>query len=84
MPKSEADDTYTPAHPDAVKDLWLSCMKPAQAHGTLEKQPTRRARTKRERDVARKQNYWLTRRVMGMPAGYDRIKWNHDMKGKQA
>lgn len=77
-------ETSGPADQDAVRDVWLSCMKPAMEHGTLEKQPTRRARTPREREQARTQNYWLTRRVVGMPAGYDRIKWNHDLEGKTA
>jgi hypothetical protein len=77
-------ETSGPADPGAVKELWLECMRAADSHGNLEKQPTRRARTPRERAQARTQNYWLTRRVMGMPAGYDRIKWNHDTGGDAA
>lgn len=73
-----ADVQDTPnAHPDAVKDLWVECMKASQKHGTLEKQQTIRARTPRERDVARKQNHALTRVVVGMPDGYERIRWDH-------
>ena len=78
----EPEEGPGPAHPDAVRDLWLECMKGAEKHGNLEKQKTVLGTSKRGRDIARKQNYFLTRRVYGMPAGYDRIKWNHqDLKG---
>jgi hypothetical protein len=73
-----------PADADAVKDFWLSCAKPAQARGTLEKLPTVKGTSKRGRDVARKQNHYLTRSFHSMPDGYDRIKWDHDLKGKTA
>ncbi len=65
-----------PANPDAVKDFWLSCAKPANERGTLEKLPTVKGVSPRGRDIARKQNYALTRKVFGMPEGYERIKWN--------
>ena len=64
-----------PADPDAARDAWLSMVKPAADLGKLEKIPTRKARTRREKEQARKQNYWLTRSTFGMPEGYERIKW---------
>lgn len=71
-----------PAHPDAVRDLWIECMRGAEKHGNLEKQQTVRGVSKRGRDIARTQNYHLTRRSFGMPEGYACIKWNHqDLKG---
>ena len=79
---SEPEESASISNPDAVKDLWLSCMKPAQEHGTLEKQPTVKGTSKMGRDKARTQNYWLTRKSYGMPENYDCIKWNHDLKGK--
>ncbi len=75
-PVSGEEIASGPAHPDAVKDLWLDCMKAADSHGNLEKQPTRRARTPREREQARVQNYHLTRKSFGMPEGYERIDWS--------
>jgi hypothetical protein len=65
-----------PADPDAVRDFWLSCAKPANEHGALEKLPTVKGVSPRGRDIARKQNHWLTRKVFGMPDGYERINWN--------
>lgn len=66
-----------PADPEAVKDFWLSCAKPADARGALEKLPTVKGVSPRGRDIARKQNHALTRKVFGMPEGYERIRWNH-------
>lgn len=59
------DEDYTPAHPDAVRDLWLSCAKPALSHGTLEKMPTTVAKTPLEIKQKKSQEYWLTRKSFG-------------------
>ncbi len=73
-----------PADPGAVREFWLQTVRPAADRGRLETVPTVKGTSKRGRDVARTQNYHLTRRTFGMPDGYDRIKWNHDLKGKTA
>ena len=69
-----------PADPLKVKDFWLEVVRPAADRGKLDKLPTIKARTTRERDVARTQNYHLTRKSFGMPEAYERIKWNHDRR----
>lgn len=78
------NDQVPNAEPQAARDLWLECMKAADKHGRLEKQPTIRPRTKYEQQVARTQNYWLTRASFGMPHGYDRIQWHHSLEDQTA
>lgn len=70
-------ETSGPADPEAVKDFWLQCARGADSRGHLEMLPTRKASTPREAEQARRQNYALTRRVFGMPDGYDRIQWGN-------
>lgn len=71
-----------PANPDAVKDFWLSVVRPAAAMGKLDKIKAIKPRTTRMRDTARAQNAAITRAVFSgtsserFRAGYDRIQWN--------
>ena len=67
-----------PADPLKVRDFWLEVVRPAADRGKLEKMPTVKGVSKRGRDIARTQNYHLTRKSIGMPEGYERIRWNHD------
>jgi hypothetical protein len=65
-----------PAHPEAVKDFWLSTVRPLADRGALDTIKPIRATTPRLRDVARTQNQALTRRVFGsFGPNYDRINW---------
>lgn len=73
-------NTSQPANQEAVKELWLECAKGAQSRGNLEKLPTRKARTPREVETARKQNAALSRKVFMMPNTdwHDRIFGGND------
>lgn len=80
---SDADMPETgsgPADPLKVRDFWLEVVRPAADRGKLEKVPTVKGVSKRGRDIARTQNYHLTRKSIGMPEGYERIQWNHDRR----
>ena len=65
------------ADPEGVKDFWLQVVKPVAQAGRLDKIPAHTAVTPRGKDIARKQNYELTKRTYGMPKGYDKIKWKN-------
>jgi hypothetical protein len=72
-----SDVVDTPnADPVAVRDFWLQCVQPVARRGALDKIPTRKAVTTRDRDIARTQNYHLTKVSIGMPHGYERIDWS--------
>ena len=81
LPMPSDIDTSGPANPEAVKDFWLSVVRPAAELGKLEKMPTVKGTSPRGRDIARKQNQWLTRKSFSgtasaaFRAGYDRIQW---------
>jgi hypothetical protein len=62
----------------ASKELWLDCMKAASSRGNLEKQPTVKGVSPKGREIAKRQNYFLTRITFGMPEGYDKIRWRHN------
>lgn len=65
-----------PADPLKVKEFWLDTVRPAADLGKLEKVPTKKATTKRERQIADTQNYWLSRKSFGgFGPNYDRIQW---------
>jgi hypothetical protein len=67
------------ADPYAVREAWLSFVKPAMERGKLEKLPTYRARTPREREQARIQSYYLSRKTFGgFGEHYDRIQWRKE------
>ena len=67
-----------PADPMKVKDFWLDVVRPAADLGKLEKIPTVKGTSTRGRDIARKQNHALTRKVIGgFGSNYDLIDWSH-------
>jgi len=71
------DDTYQPPDPDAVRDLWLSCAKPLYQRGAMDKMPHQKATDSRMRDVAKKQDYWVSRTVFMIASDrYDLIDWS--------
>lgn len=76
-----------PADPAKVKEFWKDVVVPAARKdpAKLEKMPTYKATSARGRDIARKQNYEITRRSYGaFHDNYDRISWDHSMRGKTA
>jgi hypothetical protein len=81
MEMANSTDSATCGMADAyaVREAWLSFVKPAMEQGKLDKIPTVRARTPREREQARVQQYYLSRKVFGgFGDNYDRITWgNH-------
>ena len=56
-----------PADSSATRDFWLECVKGADSRGHLDRIPTVKGTSKRGRDIAKKQNYALTRKVYMMP-----------------
>lgn len=65
------------ADPLKVRDFWLDVVRPAADLGKLEKIPTIKARTPKERAQAKTQNYYLTRKTFGgYGDNYDLIDWN--------
>ena len=76
-----------PADPYKVKEFWKDVVVPAARldPAKLEKMPTVKATSARGRDIARKQNYEITRRSYGsFHDNYDRISWDHSMRDKTA
>lgn len=63
---------------DLSREGWLDIVKPVDMAGRLDHIPARKPVTKKDYDIAAKQNYWLSRRSHGMPVGYERIKWKHN------
>lgn len=63
--------------PDPIlcRDEWLRIVQPAERMGRLDHIPAKKPVSKKEHDMAKKQNYWLSRRTFAMPDGYDRIQW---------
>lgn len=59
-----------------TREYWTEIVRSASDRGKLEKIPTTIARTPKERDTARKQNYWLSKKSFGgFHANYERIQW---------
>jgi hypothetical protein len=73
----EGTTTSKPADPQLVKDAWLDIVVPVERAGRLDHIPARKAETLRERDIARTQNYSVTRRTYGFSDSdwYERIRW---------
>jgi hypothetical protein len=74
---------------DLSREGWLDIVKPVDMLGRLDHIPARKPRSKKEKEMARVQNYWLSRRSIGgsndaYRTGYDRIKWNHDTEPNAA
>jgi hypothetical protein len=67
---------------DLSREGWLDIVKPVEMAGRLDKIPARKPVTKKDHDIARKQNYWLSRRSFGMPGSYDCINWGKEHRGK--
>lgn len=64
------------ADPQKMREAWLEFVRPAADRGKLEKIPTRKALTQKDRDTARTQNYWLSKKSFaGWGPNYDRIRW---------
>lgn len=59
------------ADPKVANEAWIDTVRVAEAKGLQTR--TRPARTKRDYDLARRQNVALSRRMYGMPEGYERI-----------
>lgn len=65
------DNPGNPADPRVSNEAWVETVRLAESRGMPVK--TRPAQNKRDHSLAREQNYQLTRRSFGMPAGYERI-----------
>ena len=66
-----------PADPYAQREAWLSFVRPAADCGKLEKLRTHKARTPRERQAAKTQNYYLSRKSYGaFHDNYRLIDWS--------
>jgi hypothetical protein len=66
---------------DLAREGWLSIVKPVELAGRLDHIPARKPVTAKDRETARLQNYWLTRRSIGGSSdvyrtNFERIKWN--------
>lgn len=63
--------------PDPIlcRDEWLRIVQPVERVGRLDHIPAKKPVSKKEQDMAKKQNYWLSRRTFAMPDGYNNIKW---------
>jgi hypothetical protein len=74
-----------PADPAKVKEFWKDVVVPAARIGKLDKMPTVIAKTAKERDTARKQNYEISRHSFGgFHENYNHIKWKSTVEGKTA
>lgn len=61
---------------DQTREYWVEIVRSASDRGRLETIPTTIAKTARERDTARNQNYWLSRKSFGgFHPNYERIRW---------
>lgn len=69
---------------DLSREGWLDIVKPVAMVGRLDHIPAIKPKTKKQYDIAAKQNYWLSRRSYGMPHNYDNIKWRHSEEEKTA
>lgn len=79
MPAEQPEFGSGPADPQKMREAWLEFVRPAADRGKLEKIPTIRARTPRERDIARTQNQWLSRKSFGgFHTNYERINWSRN------
>jgi len=80
----EQELTGKQADPSAVKEFWLQTVRPLADRGGLDKIKSIPATTPRLRDVARTQNYCLTRKnFAGAGDRYDLIDW-WNRRGKSA
>lgn len=66
---------------DLSREGWLDIVKPVELAGRLDHIPARKPVTKKDRETARLQNHWLSRRSIGSASeayreNYERIKWN--------
>ena len=59
-----------------AREGWLDIVKPVEMSGRLDHIPAKKPTTKKEKETARLQNYWLSRRSYVMPEGYDAIDWS--------
>ena len=81
---ADIDQSAGPADPGAVQEFWTQIARSAADRGKLDTLPTVKGTSPRGRDIAKRQNAALTRRVFSgasspaYQAGYDRIKWGHD------
>lgn len=66
-----------PADPYKEREAWLSFVRPAADRGKLEKLRTHRARNKQEKQVAKTQQYYLSRKSYGaFHENYSLIDWS--------
>lgn len=64
--------------PQQTREYWVEVVRSASDRGKLEKVPTTLAKTTRERDTARNQNYWLSKKSFGgFHPNYERIQWKN-------
>ncbi len=66
---------------DLSREGWLDIVKPVELAGRLDHIPARKPVTKKDRETARLQNHWLSRRTPGSTSeryreNYERIKWS--------
>lgn len=68
-------DLRKPADPYLCKEFWLECLKGRHNSTNGDSITNGRAVSKKAIDVAKKQNYALTRMVYGMPDGLERVRF---------
>ena len=62
-----------------TREYWTEVVRGASDRGNLEKIPTRKATTKREKQQAQNQNHWLSKKSYGgFHGNYDLIDWSKD------
>lgn len=62
--------------PYQARQYWTEVVRSAADRGKLEKIPTVKAVSPWGREVAKRQNHWLSRKSFGdFGENYDRIKW---------
>ncbi len=74
-PHSTDDKIGKIPDPILCRDEWLRIVQPVERAGRLDHIPAKKPVSKKEYDMAKKQNYWLSRRTFAMPDNYERIKW---------
>lgn len=63
------------ADPYLSKEAWVQTVTPLARRNGLDKLPTRKAVTAKDKDIAKKQSIAVSKRSFGMPDGYDKIQW---------
>jgi hypothetical protein len=62
--------------PYLMREFWLETVQPVERRGKLDSIKPLPVKTKKQKQTAIEQNYYLTKRSFGMPVGYERIDWS--------